>query len=58
MSLALSISVLFISLLQLIIGAQFLKITHLFLSSTSLAAASSTAPVIVILPLASIYTSL
>ena len=58
MSLALCISVLFISLLQVLNGAQFLNITPLFLSSACLAAASSPAPVIVILPLTSIYASL
>ena len=50
MSLALSISVSFISLLQLINGAHFLNTTPLFPSSACLAAASSPAPVIVILP--------
>ena len=49
---------LFISLLQVLNGAQFLNITPLFLSSACLAAASSPAPVIVILPLTSIYASL
>ena len=39
MSLALSISVLFISLLQLVNGAKFLNIISLFLSSDYLAAA-------------------
>ena len=58
MSLALCISVLIISLLQVLNGAQFLNITPLFLSSACLAAASSPAPVIVILPLTSIYASL
>ena len=41
MSLALSISILFISLLQLINGVQFLNITCLCLSSACLAAASA-----------------
>ena len=54
---ALSISVLLISLLQLINGAQFLNITTLLLSSTCLASASSSTPVIVILPLTSMYAS-
>ena len=53
-SLALSISVLFISLLQLIKGVHFLNITPLFLS-TCLAAASSPAPVIFIVPLTSMH---
>ena len=43
MSLALSISILFVSLLQLVKGAQFLNITPLFLSSAYLAAALSPA---------------
>ena len=50
MSLALSISVLFISPLQLMNGTQFLNITSLFLSSAILAVASSPAPVIVTHP--------
>ena len=50
-SLALSNSVLFISLLQLVNGARFLNITPLFLSSACLHAVSSSAPVVVILPL-------
>ena len=57
-SLALAISALFISLLELINGVQFLNITPLFLSSAYLVAASSPALVIVILPLISIYASL
>ena len=57
-SLALSISVLFISVLQLINGAQFLNITPLYLSSACLTAASAPAPVIVILLLTSMYASL
>ena len=48
MSLALSTSVLLISLMQLINGAQFLNATPLSLSSACLAAASAPAPVIVI----------
>ena len=56
-SLALSISVLFISLLQLVNGGQFLNITPLFLSSDCLAEASSPAPVISIVPLTIIYAS-
>ena len=58
MSLALYISILFISLLQLINGGKFLNITPLFLSSAGLAAASSSTPLIVILPLTSMYASL
>ena len=55
MSLALSICVLLISLIQLVNGAQFLNITTLSLSSACLAAASAPAPVIVIFPLTRIY---
>ena len=58
MSLALSICVLLISLIQLINGVQFLNTTPLFLSSACLAAASSPAPAIVIFPLTRIYASL
>ena len=47
MSLALSICVLLILLIQLVNGAQFLNITNLCLSSACLAAASFPAPVIV-----------
>ena len=54
---ALSIFVLFISILQLVNGAQFLNITPLFFSSPRLDAASSPAPLIVIVPLTSIYAS-
>ena len=57
-SLALSISVLFISLLQLVNGAQFLNITPLFFPSSHLAAGATPAPVIVILPLTSMFASL
>ena len=53
MSLALSICVLFISLIQLVNGAQFLS-----LSSAYIAAASSPSPVIVIFPVTRIYASL
>ena len=56
--LALSISALFVSLLELIDGAQFLNITPSFLSFAYLAATSSPAPVIVIVPLTSMYASL
>ena len=58
MFLVLSISILFMSLLQLINGGQFLNITPAFLSSACLAAASSPMPVIAILPLISMYASL
>ena len=57
-SFALSICVLFISLMQLINGAQFLNATPLSLPSACLAAASSPAPVIVIIPQTNAYTSL
>ena len=57
MSLALSTCVLFISLIQLLKRAQFLNTTPLSLSSACLAAASSPAPVIVIVPLNQIYAS-
>ena len=50
MSLALSVCVLFISLMQLVNGAQFLNATPLFLSSARLAASSAPVPVIVIVP--------
>ena len=49
MSLALSICVLSISLMQLANGAQFLNATPLSFSSACLAASSSPVPVIVIL---------
>ena len=58
MSLALSICVLFISLIQLINGAQFLNATPLSLSSACLAAASAPSLAIAILPLTRIYASL
>ena len=58
MSLALSICVLLILLIQLINGAQFSNTTPLFLSSAFLAAASSPAPEIVIFPLTRIYAPL
>ena len=50
-------SVLFILLIQLVNGAQFLNATPLFHSSARLTAASSPAPVIVIVPFTSIYES-
>ena len=50
-------SVLFILLMHLVNGAQFLNVTPLSLSSARLAAPSSPAPVIVILPLTSMYAS-
>ena len=58
MSLALSICVLFLSLMQLIKGAQFLNDTPLSLSSACLAAASAPLPIIVIVALTRIYASL
>ena len=45
------------STLHLVDGAQFLNIAHLSLLFPSLAAALSPAPVIVIIPLASMYAS-
>ena len=56
-SLALSICALFISLMQLVNGAQFLNATPLPVSSACLPVALSPAPVIVIFPLTRIYTS-
>ena len=50
-------SVLFILLMYLVNSAQFLNVTPLFLSFARLAAASSPAPVIVTVPLASMYES-
>ena len=62
MSLALSTCVLFISVMQLLNGAQFLNATPfsftLSLSPACLAAALSQAPVIVIFPLTRIYALL
>ena len=58
MSLALPISILFISLFQLINETQLLNITLLFLSSACLAPALSPASVFVIYPLTSMYASL
>ena len=58
MSLAFSICVLFISLIQLVNGAQFLNATPLSLSSACLAAASAPAHSIVTLPLTRTYASL
>ena len=55
--LALSISALFISVLQLTNGVQILNNTPLFLSFACLTAASTPAPVIVFLSLGSAYTS-
>ena len=57
MSLALSTCVLFILLIQLVNGAQFLNITPLSLSSVCLAAASAPAPAIIIVHLTKIYAS-
>ena len=50
-------SVLFILLMHLANGAQFLIVTPLSLSSACLAAASYLAPVIVIVPLSIMYES-
>ena len=50
-------SVLFIVLMHLVNGAQFLNVTPLFLSSARLAAASSPAPLIVIVLFKSMYES-
>ena len=50
-------SVLSILLMHLVNEAQFLNVTHLFLSSACLAVASSPAPVIVIVPLTIMYES-
>ena len=50
-------SVLFILLMHLVNGAQFLNVTPLSLSSACLAAASSPAPVIFIAPFTSMYES-
>ena len=50
-------SVLSILLMHLVNGAQFLNVTPLFLSSACFTAASTPAPVIVIVPLTSIYES-
>ena len=58
MSLALSICVLFISLMQLIKRAQFLNATPLSLSSAHLAASSAPLPLITVVPLTRIYASL
>ena len=58
MSLALSTGVLFISLMQLVKGAQFLNATSFSLSSAYLAATSAPVPLIVIFPLTRIYASL
>ena len=43
--------------MHLVNGAQFLNVTFLSLSSACLAAASSPAPVIVIVPFTSMYQS-
>ena len=43
--------------MHLVNGAQFVDVTPLFLSSDRLAAASSPAPVIVIVPFTSMYQS-
>ena len=43
--------------MQSVNGAQFLNITHLFLPSNLFAASSAPTPVIVIVPLTSMYVS-
>ena len=55
---ALSIWVLFISLMHSVNGAQYLDITPFFLSSAVFKTLSASASVIVIVPLTSIYVSL
>ena len=55
---ALTVWVLFISLMQSVNGAQFLNITPLFLSFNPFAASFAPAPVIVTVPLTSMYASL
>ena len=50
-------SVLFILLMYLVNGAQFLNVTPLFPSSACLTAALSPAPVIIIVPFTSTYES-
>ena len=50
-------SVLFILLMHLVNGAQFLNVTPLSLSSACSAAASAPLPVIVIVPFTSTYES-
>ena len=50
-------SVLFILLMHLVNGAQFLNVIPLSLSSACLASASAPAPVIVIVPLMIMYES-
>ena len=58
MSLALPTCVLFIWLMQLVNGAQFLNATPFSFSYYCLAAASTPLPVTVIFPLTRIYASL
>ena len=53
-----SISVLFISLMQSVNGAQFLQIASFCLSVALFAASFAPAPVIVIVPATSMYVSL
>ena len=50
-------SVLFILLIHLVNGAQFLNVTPLSLSSACISPALSPSPVIVIVPFTSIYES-
>ena len=54
---SMSMSVLFILLMHLVNGVQFLNVTPLFPLSACLAAASSSAPVIVIVTFTSMYES-
>ena len=54
---ALSLSVLFILLMYLVNGAQFLNITPLFLSYNCFAVSLSPASVIAIVPFTSMYAS-
>ena len=56
-SCAISISVPFILLMHLLNGAQLLNITSVFLSSNRFTASLSPAPLIVIVPLTSMYVS-
>ena len=50
-------SILFILLIHLVNGAQFLNVTSLSFSSACFAAAASPAPVIVMIPFTSMYES-
>ena len=57
MSWALSMSVLFILVMDLVNEAQFLNTTRLFYSSNHFPVSSSPAPVIAIVPFTSMYAS-